>query len=1086
MKKKSIILRNAVRHGFLLALLCLKSFTIRSEGSGTWNVTANRQANLMVASAGGNPAGSANEGYLNRGYMMLPSNTPGYKTEHRLYVWVKPGETVFWGFHQDGNTGGDNINFVWYYDNAAGANNYFPTATSAPARVQAQSVTFNPRNSSSSTQGIPQTELTAKNGPRQIVGAENGYFAYQFTNSTGTARAYWLEMTNSNNSSANREFNFWDITVASGDSQANYQVQTGRVYCKYWHIVNGLPNTMGVANAQSFPQEFGFYIPIDNTNTAANDFFVKYANFGRSNAGYVVFFANAEGPGTTGSYADRRKSIQGTSNNSQYPLFLNNPDPTVWPSSLLPVWDYTATFSKRADSPTGGEGRFAIVVNTACVIDILIDLNNDQIKNGNDVLLTHEFTSEGTHTIYWDGKDANGQDVAPGTTIHFISSLAFFPVHFPIYDMEQSLGITIQHIRPLRGTTVPINDVLYWDNSNITSSSPANSPQSVQINTTGLPGPNHIWHANGDNGFSQNRTINTWTGAYNDRLTRSTEFLYNIDIDLSVIKNVSPEIAAAGANVTFTIDAENLPIEGQSDAIATGVEVLDILPDGYTLVNVVVPDGTTWDQANNKWVIGTLPVGQKLTMTIEATVKPNGPYLNVAQIYGSENDINEKNNRDDATIRTFTISGNVFHDPDAGTVNNSSGGPNTVPSNLWISLVDSDQNIVTNSVALPASGVFSFSSVPGNYRIVLENVRGVEGQAPVPFTVPAGWVITGTFIGAPATGNAGILDGTSQLFTLVDTDLNNINFGMQRPPETDGSQYSLVEDPVSGSDLPLDGSIQAKNGLWVDEIIRSDSDGELTTLVITRLVEPLGVTGGDGPLSEGPVLYYDGNPVVLNEPIVGFDASKLVVKLLGKDYAGISFDFKVIDNGVATSNVSTYTVDWINFLPVTWVSVDVREEQGNSVLSWSTVEEKNVASFEIQHSTSARTWRVVGTQVPTNEPVARYQFIHKPERSAVHYYRIKNIDLDGSSSFSPIVSLRGQEASQLMLYPNPVESGILKLETDLSAASQIRVFSLAGVEVIRTPARSNVLNVANLVSGTYILQISNTDGSTQTKTFVVK
>lgn len=642
---KQLYRRWSTLPGFLiLAMTVLSGLNqAQGEGSGAWGVTDNRQANLFVPST--SSSGGGNTGYVTRGFMMLASNTgtasTPYNPAHRMYVWVKANETVFYGFRT--SSGSTTVHFNWYYD--ASSTGYYPTATAAPNRVQVQDQDIS--QGSGSATGRPSNAAAATAGPSQVTGS--GYTAYSFKNTTGADRAFWVEIT-----SSNLEFNYWDVTVASG-SAGNYTRQNGRLYCKYWSIVNDLPNTAGSSSSTSSPANFGFYIPIDNTYTPANDFYVKYANFGGSSSGYAIFFANLNGPKNNLTFEQNRRSMNGSSSNAHFPLFLRNPDASVWPSPPLPIADFQAVFSRRPGSiPAAGQASFTVVIDNPSIVDILIDLNGNGYYDGKDVILSNEYNAAGTYKIYWNGKDNTGADVPPGTAIHFVSSLLFYPVHFPIYDMEQSLGISIKHVRPLRSGTEPINDKLYWDDSDIARANipgtSTMSPRSVPVNVTGVLGPDHKWWANGDNGFSQNNTINTWTGAYNDEIVRELIFNYASDIDLAVTKTVSPETTKVGETVTFTIQATNLPLpENAGNPItATGVIVTDALPDGYSVENVSVSKGS-WNAGSDTWMIGDLAENEVVTMTVTAKVNATGPYLNTAIVQGNEND-NQDNNKDDATV----------------------------------------------------------------------------------------------------------------------------------------------------------------------------------------------------------------------------------------------------------------------------------------------------------------------------------------------------------------------------------------------------------------------------------------------------
>ena len=312
---------------------------VYAEGSGTWGTATDRQSWLWVPSS---ISGTSN--YTTRGYMLLPSNTPNYNPDHRLYVYVKAGETVFYGFRA--TVVSSEIRVRWFYD--SNDTGLFPRArTVAQGQVQVSYHQYN-ATANGGAQGRPADGNAAALGPSQITG--QGYNAVSFTNNTGVDRVYWAEISNTSDAIVSDGFNinFWDVTVAAPNG-SNWIKRDGRLYCKFWSIANSRPNstqttgntgfsvTEGVANNASFHNDFGFFVPIDNTYTPANnDYFVKRIRFPGSSGGWTNFFANKDGTRSDLTYDENRKSLNGRSTNIQYPLFINNPDPTVWLSTQTP------------------------------------------------------------------------------------------------------------------------------------------------------------------------------------------------------------------------------------------------------------------------------------------------------------------------------------------------------------------------------------------------------------------------------------------------------------------------------------------------------------------------------------------------------------------------------------------------------------------------------------------------------------------------------------------------------------------------------------------------------------------------------
>ncbi|MBW8242918.1 DUF11 domain-containing protein [Muricauda oceani] len=101
--------------------------------------------------------------------------------------------------------------------------------------------------------------------------------------------------------------------------------------------------------------------------------------------------------------------------------------------------------------------------------------------------------------------------------------------------------------------------------------------------------------------------------------------------DLLLQKSVNVLSPYVGQDVIFTINITNL---GPSDA--TGVAVMDVLPDGYTYVS----HGTTagiYNEGSGMWNLnGTVEDTSTETLTILATVNNSGDYFNVTEVFSSD------------------------------------------------------------------------------------------------------------------------------------------------------------------------------------------------------------------------------------------------------------------------------------------------------------------------------------------------------------------------------------------------------------------------------------------------------------------
>ena len=108
----------------------------------------------------------------------------------------------------------------------------------------------------------------------------------------------------------------------------------------------------------------------------------------------------------------------------------------------------------------------------------------------------------------------------------------------------------------------------------------------------------------------------------------------------------------------------------------------------------------------------------------------------------------------------------------------------------------------------------------------------------------------------------------------------------------------------------------------------------------------------------------------------------------------------------------------------------------------------------------------------------------------VTYYRLRQVDNDGSFAYSRAVSVRRTESVvTASLYPNPAQTdAAVTIETSGSIAS-IQVFNMSGqrmqVPILNIGNRKAELNLNSLASGVYVLQLKTSDGDS-TKKLVVK
>lgn len=137
--------------------------------------------------------------------------------------------------------------------------------------------------------------------------------------------------------------------------------------------------------------------------------------------------------------------------------------------------------------------------------------------------------------------------------------------------------------------------------------------------------------------------------------------------DIGVAKSASVEVADEGETVAFTIVATNFGPFG-----ATGVQVTDALPAGFTYASNVVSQGS-YASGNGLWTVGSLGISNAATLTLYATLNAGTAGLtltNVATVTRvNQGDLNPSNDVATATVRV--VPAFIITDCNFNTTNNA-------------------------------------------------------------------------------------------------------------------------------------------------------------------------------------------------------------------------------------------------------------------------------------------------------------------------------------------------------------------------------------------------------------------------------
>ncbi len=180
----------------------------------------------------------------------------------------------------------------------------------------------------------------------------------------------------------------------------------------------------------------------------------------------------------------------------------------------------------------------------------------------------------------------------------------------------------------------------------------------------------------------------------------------------------------------------------------------------------------------------------------------------------------------------------------------------------------------------------------------------------------------------------------------------------------------------------------------------------------------------------------------------------------------------------------------ISVLPVKLLNFKGKTAEKTNVLSWTTANEINSAAFEIERSNNGEAFAQIGlVKAAGNSSIEKTYSFNDVNLNAAFsfYYRLKMVDANGAFVYSNIIKLNKQGKSVFQVQPNPVENSTVKVYG--SNMKYAKVYDVNGKQLL-SQELSNTdhaeLKMNNLVKGVYIINVTTTDGLTQSEKFIVK
>ncbi len=224
--------------------------------------------------------------------------------------------------------------------------------------------------------------------------------------------------------------------------------------------------------------------------------------------------------------------------------------------------------------------------------------------------------------------------------------------------------------------------------------------------------------------------------------------------------------------------------------------------------------------------------------------------------------------------------------------------------------------------------------------------------------------------------------------------------------------------------------------------------------------------------SEGP---NAGNPFNLDVPVLAGERYYLVIDNFSN--TGLGFDLTFLGTAGLDCTI----------LPLEFTEFRGEKVKDQNLLHWATAREYGTSHFEIERSNDAMDFIKIGELKSGNKKMENqiYQYFDKEPQTGINYYRLKQVDLDGTFTYTKTIAIDNQgiitNFELQKIYPNPAQNSINFVFAIPSSNSelQLEIFDSNGKSVAHTTEnyqkgiQSFTQNLSSFAKGLYILRITN-------------
>ena len=142
-------------------------------------------------------------------------------------------------------------------------------------------------------------------------------------------------------------------------------------------------------------------------------------------------------------------------------------------------------------------------------------------------------------------------------------------------------------------------------------------------------------------------------------------------------------------------------------------------------------------------------------------------------------------------------------------------------------------------------------------------------------------------------------------------------------------------------------------------------------------------------------------------------------------------------------------------------------------LIWETSSETNNRGFEVLRSTDAMNWKKIGWVNGHGTTTIRhtYEMIDEFPSNGINYYKLKQIDFDGTETFTEVEVVKFESTFNIQLIPNPAKGVFQLVLPNHTEVGNIKIFDEFGRVLLESTTSQISYDISTYPAGTYLVVV---------------